>query len=86
MLTKQAIAAQGAPIMEAGYIPLSLVFITRTERRTDLDNMLAACKPMLDGVALALGIDDSRFAPIVLDRGGLAKPGAVVVGIGVQAA
>jgi hypothetical protein len=46
--------------------------------------MLAAMKSALDGVAEALGVDDSRFRPILIDVGEVEKPGRVIVGVGVQ--
>ncbi|MFA7278933.1 MAG: hypothetical protein WC100_02455 [Sterolibacterium sp.] len=66
-----------------GYIPLSLVFVSPDKRHRDGDNMLAASKALLDGVALALGIDDKRFKPILIDWERGEKPGALLVGIGV---
>ncbi len=81
VLTKQAMAGfQPAD----GPIPLSIVFVPPTCHRRDLDNMLAACKPALDGMAMALGVDDSRFRPILIDVGQVSKPGAVIVGVGVS--
>jgi crossover junction endodeoxyribonuclease RusA len=69
---------------KGGPIPLSVVFMPPDGRRRDLDNMLAAMKPALDGIADAMGIDDKRFRPILIDVGEVAKPGAVVIGVGVQ--
>lgn len=76
--------ARGAFSDDGGAIPLSLVFLPPDGRRRDLDNMLAAMKASLDGVASALGIDDRRFRPITLDVGFVGAPGAVVVGVGVE--
>lgn len=47
-------------------------------RRRDLDNMLAAIKPYLDGIADATGIDDSRWA-LTIERGEPVEHGAVVL-------
>lgn len=58
-------------------VGLVLTFCPPTKRQPDLDNLLAACKHYLDGVALAMGIDDKRFRPITLDFGGVEKGGAV---------
>lgn len=33
----------------------------------DVDNMHAACKALLDGVAIGLGVNDKQFRPITLD-------------------
>jgi crossover junction endodeoxyribonuclease RusA len=69
---------------DGGPIPVSIVFCQPDKRRRDLDNMLAAMKSALDGVAEALGVDDSRFRPILIDVGEVEKPGRVIVGVGVQ--
>ena len=78
--------AKDAPKFPPGPIALSIVFCASTARRFDLDGALSACKPMLDGIAQGLGIDDSRFRPILIDAGAVGKPGAVLVGVGVEAA
>jgi crossover junction endodeoxyribonuclease RusA len=44
-----------------GRIPVTLTFRKNDRHRFDLDNALAACKGALDGLAIALGVDDSRF-------------------------
>jgi len=45
----------------AGKIALRLDFYAPARRRRDLDNLLASMKAGIDGVAWALGVDDSRF-------------------------
>lgn len=67
-----------------GTIPLSLVFVQPDGRKRDLDNMLSAMKPALDGIAAALGIDDSRFRPVTIDAGEVSKPGCVLVAVGCE--
>lgn len=47
--------------------PLKIVFYAPDKRKRDLDNLLAAMKPSLDGMAQALGVDDSLFRPITID-------------------
>jgi crossover junction endodeoxyribonuclease RusA len=37
------------------------LFLYRVERRRDRDNAMASLKAALDGIAEALGVDDSRF-------------------------
>lgn len=69
---------------QEGPIPLSLLFLTPDRRRRDTDGMLSAAKHGLDGVAAALGIDDSRFSPILVDRALGPKGGALIVAVGVQ--
>lgn len=66
-----------------GYIPLSVLFVTPTRVRRDWDGMAGAFKAQQDGIALALGIDDSRFKPVLIDWVAGDKPGAVIVGVGV---
>lgn len=48
-------------------MPLRLTFFAPNKIRRDLDNLLAAMKPSLDGMAQALGVDDSLFRPITID-------------------
>lgn len=57
MLTKQAgikLDPQARPLV-------SLEFVPPDRRKRDLDGCLAACKALLDGVADAIGCDDSRW-------------------------
>ena len=63
-------------------VPVTLTFCPPDRRRRDLDNMLAASKHALDGVAAALRMDDREFEPVTLRRGGIAKPGTLIVTIG----
>jgi crossover junction endodeoxyribonuclease RusA len=44
-----------------GPIDLDIEFVPPDRRHRDLDNMLASIKHGLDGVALALGVNDRRF-------------------------
>lgn len=80
-LTKQASAGYAVP---DGYIPLSLLFSTPDKHIRDLDNMLAASKALIDGMARALGVDDSRFKPVLVDWSHGSKGGALVAAVGVQ--
>jgi crossover junction endodeoxyribonuclease RusA len=64
--------------------PLSIIFVMPDKRRRDLDNLLASMKHSLDGIAKAIGVDDKRFKPILIDWEYGAKPGAVLVGVGVE--
>lgn len=66
-------------------VPVTLTFCAPDNRRRDLDNLLAAAKHALDGVAAALRMDDREFAPVTLKRGAVGKPGALVVVIGGEA-
>lgn len=69
-------------VVFVGDIPLTVTFVSPDRRHRDRDNLLAASKPMLDGVADALGIDDRRFEPITISRVFGEKPGAVLITIG----
>lgn len=50
-------------------------------RARDRDNLLAASKPSLDGIADALGVNDARFNPVIIRRGYSLKDGFVMVEI-----
>lgn len=50
-------------------IAMMVTFIQNDKRHRDLDNLLAAIKPNIDGVARALGVDDKLFEPITIKRG-----------------
>jgi crossover junction endodeoxyribonuclease RusA len=52
-----------------GLIPLAITFVQSDKRHRDLDNLLAASKPAIDGIAKALNVDDSIFEPITIKRG-----------------
>ena len=76
-----ALTLQAAPgyIAPEGDIALKLTFVQPPNRhRSDADNLLAAMKAGLDGVAAALKIDDSRFEPVTICRRH-GKPGVVIV-------
>ena len=65
-------------------IPLSIVFVAPDCRHRDLDNCLAAAKSQLDGMADALGVNDKRFRPILIDYVKGDAPGAMIVAVGVS--
>jgi len=67
---------------KADAVPLVITFIQPDRRHRDRDNLLAACKPALDGVAEALEINDSQFDPVTIRREYGAKPGGVRIEIG----
>ena len=79
--TKEACAGYVPP---DGFIPLSVLFVTPTRHRRDWDGMAGAFKAYQDGMAAALGIDDSRFKPVLVDWVEGKKPGACIVAVGVQ--
>lgn len=62
-------------------LALTVTFVQPDRRSRDRDNLLAACKPMLDGIADALGVNDSQFEPVTICREYGGKPGSVRVKI-----
>lgn len=66
-----------------GSAHLRVEFCPPDRRRRDLDGMLSAIKPAIDGISDALGIDDQHFS-IELDRGEVVKGGKVKVTLGSQ--
>ena len=52
---------------ERGTYPVKITFVSPDARNRDLDNCLSACKHLLDGVALGLGVNDKQFRPITID-------------------
>jgi crossover junction endodeoxyribonuclease RusA len=81
VLTHQA-ARSGKPFEVGVPVALSITFVQPDRRQRDRDNLLAAMKPSLDGIADALGINDYQFDPITIRREYGAKPGAVIVEVG----
>lgn len=45
-----------------------ITFYVPDNRRRDLDNLLASMKHALDGVAVAMEVDDSTFRPLIIDK------------------
>jgi hypothetical protein len=66
-------------IPEAGDIGLHIHFIPK-DRRGDRTNFWIRCKPIIDGVAEALGVNDARFLPS-MSFGAPEKPGRLVISI-----
>ena len=52
----------GISVPAEGYIGVRLTFYPPDKRRRDVDGCLSASKAYLDGIADAIGADDSRFA------------------------
>jgi hypothetical protein len=44
-----------------GRVHVDLCFYPKTDRARDMDNLIASMKGGLDGIGMALGVDDSRF-------------------------
>lgn len=69
----------GGYVAPDGDIALRLTFVQPDKRHRDRDNLLAASKAALDGLAAALKVDDSRFEPVTICRQYGKKPGLVIV-------
>ena len=80
-ITVNEIRMKGTLIDKDRAIALKITFVQPDRRNRDRDNLLAACKPYLDGVADGLGINDARFEPITLCREYGEKPGCVMIEI-----
>ncbi len=62
-------------------LAMSIMFHPPTKHRRDLDNCLAAIKGAIDGIADAIGIDDTNFRPITIDFGGVVRGGKIIIEI-----
>lgn len=60
-------AANGKQLQANTGYALSIIFYRSDKRHVDLDNLLSASKHRIDGIAKALGIDDSQFKPVTID-------------------
>lgn len=66
-------------------VALKITFAAPDGRHRDLDNLLAASKASLDGIAQAIGVDDKCFRPITIDAAKDAKgQGFVIVEVTAQ--
>ena len=52
------------------YSELHLIFSPPSRRHYDLDNLLASMKAGLDGMSMALGINDKCFTKITVEKTG----------------
>lgn len=59
---------------------LSIVFNPPTSHKNDIDNCLSRCKALIDGIAMAINIDDSKFK-YTIQMGEKVKGGCVAVDI-----
>ena len=71
-------AAKEARAEIAATSTLAIKFFPPDRKRRDLDNMLAAIKSGLDGIALAAGVDDYGWS-LSIERADPVKGGAVLV-------
>jgi crossover junction endodeoxyribonuclease RusA len=80
LLTRQA--SRGVTFPMGHEVSLRIVFIQPDRRLRDRDNLMASFKNSIDGIADALGIDDSAFNPITITREFGTEPGSVRIEIG----
>ena len=64
----------------SGPIVVSMMFHPKQNRQRDLDNCQAMMKAALDGIAQALGVNDSMFRPVSM-IGGKMPVACVVVSL-----
>lgn len=80
--TRQAMKQCG-PIELGAREPMAVTFRMPNRTRRDMDGMHGAIKHYIDGMAQALGVDDSIFRPVRLDDAiDPSKKGCVVIEIG----
>lgn len=77
-IAKSATLNRGG-VIPSGKVHLYIMFHAPDKRNRDMDNLLSSMKAGLDGVALALGVNDSSFRPVTIDFGANVKGGAVRV-------
>lgn len=59
-------------------IHVQMTFHAATKRGRDRDNHIAMMKGALDGIAMAIGVNDNRFIPF-LEWGAIRKPPCVII-------
>jgi crossover junction endodeoxyribonuclease RusA len=69
------------PTFKAKEINMTITFRPPNNRRRDRDNLIAAMKSGMDGIAEAWGVDDSRFVPTYRMGEPVAR-GEVIIEIG----
>ena len=62
-------------------MPVVITFRPPSKRHFDIDNCLASIKAGIDGVALALRVNDVQFRPMTLHWGEVVKNGEVEIEI-----
>ena len=71
ILAKQSITFEQAMILaEYDNLHLFIEYCPKSNRQIDLDNVIASCKAIFDGIADYLGINDKKFVhhPPVFNR------------------
>lgn len=81
-LAARAIIPRGAVRWTGGRVQWSATFYPKTRNKIDDDNARASLKAYQDGIALALGINDSEFDAPTIHFAEPVKGGRVVIVIG----
>lgn len=76
------IAHNTGRVLPPGKYQAWLTFCPPNNKRRDLDNLLAAEKPTIDGLCAGLGIDDSCIKRVTLEWGEVYPNGKVIFHIG----
>ena len=82
LLARQAIVSSGFDANRRGRYRVTMEFCPPDARRRDVSNLHAAMKAALDGIAQAMGIDDSVFVEHEQRLGSLHYGGRVAVRVG----
>lgn len=67
--------------IEAEKVLVRYSFFPPSRRRFDLDNLVASMKSANDGLAMAIGVDDSKWELAISPRGPVEKNGMVKIEI-----
>ena len=79
LATRQAITESGFELNPDARYRIEMMFHPADKRRRDVSNLHAAMKAALDGIAEAMGIDDSHFRPHQQDMGEVRYRPCVIV-------
>lgn len=71
-----------AMLLDSDSLALRYVITPKTAHAIDRDNAVSAMKAYQDGIAAAMGIDDSNFATPEIEFAAPRKPGQVEVRLG----
>lgn len=78
-LAYEALRGRMGPFLESDKLAAVVTYYPPDRRKRDLfDNTPSACKPLIDGVFRALGVDDSQIRR-VLSQWGEVTPGGKVI-------
>jgi hypothetical protein len=71
----------GARLFNAKRVSVAVTIVPPDNRVRDTDNIFASLKSAFDGVAMAIGVDDSRWA-FSIERKPARAPGEIILEIG----